>query len=155
MGLAEMTRVTSFTLRLVVPAALFLAGCVGDLVDLTPREGPPMPDLSMGGGNPDMAATTLSFMANINPDITAPNGTCSSAACHGGATVPIIKDNDAAGNLTQFKLKVDAANPANSSVLLTGLPGKTPPHTGAAYFTGTNDAKYQKWLAWIQGGQLP
>ena len=97
----------------------------------------------------------LSFATNINPDIIAPNGTCSSAACHGGATVPIIKDNDPNGNYTQFKLKVDAANPANSAVLLTGLPGKTPPHTGAAYCTGTSDAKYQKWLAWIQGGQLP
>ena len=153
MRLAEYRPVPVTILHFLIACVLLSAGCVGDLIDLTPRDGGGLADLT-GGGNPDMAGGgTLSFATDINKDVTSPMGTCSASTCHGGTQIPLLKDNDAANNYTNFKAECNATMPAMSAVLTKGLPGAA--HTGGSYFTGTNDAKYTKWLNWISGGMQP
>jgi hypothetical protein len=165
MPLALKSASMSHRLRFVVQAAfvsaLFtLAGCVGDLVELTPRD-------FAGGGGGDMAMPpsgdmagggSVSFATSINPDIVTGGFNCTSASCHGGVQVPTLKDGagEVMNNYTQAKTR--ATNGATSLWLTKMLPvaeGGVTHLGGNAYFPNKTDAKYLKWLSWVTGGQAP
>jgi hypothetical protein len=165
MPLALMLASMSHRLRFVVQAAfvsaLFtLTGCVGDLVELTPRD-------FAGTGGGDMATTgtddmggggAVSFATGINPDLVTGAFNCTSASCHGGVQVPVLKDGAAEIMNNYMAAKVRATNGATSLWLTKMLPvaeGGVTHLGGNAYFPNKQDAKYVKWLSWVTGGQAP
>jgi hypothetical protein len=144
---------------------LLMSGCVGDLVELTPgartdMAQPPQaqPDLSGGGttgggGNADLAEPAPHFNPTIQADVDSLG--CSAASCHGGTQVPVLKrlpitQADIDANYAAFK--AEAMNGAQSNILVKNLAGSGVSHTGGSSFTNTQDAVYQRWLAWINGG---
>jgi hypothetical protein len=148
-------------------ASLFvLSGCVGDLVELTPGTRTDMAqqqqvaaDMAQGGGttgtggNADLAAPTPHFNPTIQADIDTLG--CSAASCHGGTQVPLLKrmpilQADIDANYMHFK--AEAANGEQSNILVKNLAGSGVTHTGGSAFATKQDAVYQRWLAWINGG---
>jgi len=143
-------------------ASLFvLSGCVGDLVELTPGARTDMAqqqqvdvDLATGGGgNADMAAPAPHFNPTIQADIDTLG--CSAASCHGGTQVPLLKrlpvaQADIDSNYAAFK--AEAMNGEQSNILVKNLAGSGVTHTGGSSFANKQDAVYQRWLAWINGG---
>jgi hypothetical protein len=126
-------------------ASLFLlAGCVGDLVDLTP--GPltaTSPDLAEastgettgGGGGGDLAVAAPHFIPTIQADVDALG--CSAASCHGGSQKPILKRMPiAAADITANynALKAEALNGAQSNILVKNLAGSGVTHSGGSSF---------------------
>ncbi len=165
MRLAPYRTAMSHRLRFVVQTALIsaslaLIGCVGDLVELTGRDGG-------GGGGRDMAMAQgdlatgdgggpVSFAASVNPDFTSLG--CTIAGCHGGTQIPVLKDGAAEVMNNFMHAKTEATNGATSLLLTKPLAvaagGVT--HTGGnGFFASTQDAKYKVWLAWVTGGQAP
>jgi hypothetical protein len=143
--------------------SLFLAGCLGNIVPLYPGVEPTTggsPDLGggRGGGGGDAAGSGTPQNVTFS-DVTADlDGKSCTAACHANPGLPtttlhLIPRAMAAGDkmANYTKLSALARSGAQSSLLVGGLPGATPAHTGAAYFTGTDDALYKKWLKWYRG----
>ena len=143
---------------------LLMSGCVGDLVELTPGNNRPadmattpvsQPDLS--NGNPqqpaDMAEPPPHFTPTIQADIDSLG--CSASSCHGGTQIPLLKrlptaQADIDANYNAFK---GEANMGEMSKILTkNLAGSGVTHTGGSSFANKQDAIYQRWLAWINGG---
>jgi len=163
---------------LVVSGSVGAVGCIGDIIESQPQGMTTSPDLAPpggggggGGGGTDAGAgndaaggggggggDTGAFAA-IQQDIDTAHGSvksCSdSTSCHGLGVKPALKAATASGfslddNYNAFKEEVDLATPANSKVLTKNLPGGS--HVGGAAFTGTDDAVYKRWLAWITAG---
>jgi len=167
MRLADIAPAMSFCIRSVCCAALFsllTPGCVGDLVELSGRDqGVSSPDLAgptpdMGGGGGDGGGGGPSFANDINPDLVTGAFGCSAASCHGTTQVPLLKDGagEVTNNYTSFKTR---ATLGEMSLVLTKLlpiaEGGIAHSGGNSYFTNKQDAKYVKWLSWVNGGQLP
>jgi hypothetical protein len=134
---------------------VMMAGCTGDLVELNSAK----QDLSFGNvdlaqsGGGEMGPSNLKFYPDIQMDIDNVLG-CSTAGCHGGTQIPVLKNGATAandqGNYAAFLNDVNTAAPDQSLVLTKNLPGAS--HGGGAKFTGTNDPTYKRWLGWIQAG---
>jgi hypothetical protein len=108
---------------------------------------PPVVDMAGGGG-------TKSFTTDIMPDIVSLG--CTSAGCHGGTVVPVLKDAAAELMNNYMHAKTEATNGANSLLLTKLLPiaeGGVAHAGGNAFFPNKADAKYLKWLAWVTDGQ--
>jgi hypothetical protein len=156
MGLAQQDRVRHWALI----AALPLAACTGDLVDITgPRsdasaaaDASGASDDLAGGGDPDGGTTaTVHFNPDIEKDIEAKG--CTLGACHGGTQIPVLKNGAVNDNYTAFK--AEAMQGENSPVLLKNLSGSGVSHTGGSAFASKADPVYVRWLAWINGGNAP
>ena len=148
----------------VLLGVLLLSGCVGDIVELTPgartdmAQGqpdltPPSGNQDMGGGAIDQAQAAPNFNPTIQADIDSLG--CSAASCHGGTQVPVLKRMpalaaDITANYTAFK--AEAGQGAQSLILTKNLAGSGVTHTGGSSFANKQDAVYQRWLAWINGG---
>ena len=143
---------------------LLMSGCVGDLVELTPGQRTadmantpvgPSPDLSQGPTQQpaDMAQPPPHFNPTIQADIDSLG--CTASSCHGGTQVPVLKrlptaTADITANYNAFK--AEAMNGEMSNILTKNLAGSGVTHTGGSSFANKQDAIYQRWLAWINGG---
>jgi hypothetical protein len=143
-------------------ALALLAGCTGDLVELTPGS----PDMSVGavadlaqaGGGEMGPSVGAKFSPDIQADLDAKG--CTSVACHGTSgnnSVMYVKpmataQADIDTNYMNVMNEVNKTSPAQSPLLVQ--PGTTGSgHVGGIVFTmGANDPTYMKWLAWIQAG---
>ncbi len=132
-----------------------LSGCIGDLVELTPKDQGTNnnPDLSMGGGGGDGGGGgNPVFNPDIFNDIVSLG--CTSGGCHGGTTPPVLKNmtdpTTMMANYTNFT--ADANMGAGSLVLTKNLAGNGVSHGGGKAFPSTSDPVYMRWLAWINAG---
>jgi hypothetical protein len=144
--------------------ALLLAGCVGDLIDITPHGGSPDGGATDGSaGSSDGSGVNLmpKFFPDIQHDLDLL--TCTSVSCHGAAQEPIYHPNPTAQadqDANYMVISIRAMAGANSLVLVkttrptcdVSPPSGIAPHGGACFFTGPTDPTYQKWLAWINAG---
>jgi hypothetical protein len=142
---------------------LFLAGCLGDIVPLhpgvNPGAGADMTSGGGGGGGGEDAGGGTPQNVTFSDVMADVDGKSCTAACHANPGLPTttlhltpraMAAADKMANYTKMSALSKAG--AGSALLVRGLPGATPAHTGAAYFTGTDDALYKKWLAWIEAG---
>lgn len=130
-------------------------GCVGDLVEQPGKGGTTTTgDMATGMTAGDMAmaagdgGTTQSV--HFDPDIKNDIVSCAAGtSCHSpGGLQPIVTKTDVMADYMGFKMRAMAGE--NSLVLTKGL--AMPSHTGGAYLTSKTDAKYIKWLAWVNAG---
>ena len=146
---------------------LVLSGCVGDLVELTPGSKvdlatQPVPSVDLGGSTEDAAPggsvdLVLVPAPHFDPTIQADIDSlgCSASSCHGGTQIPVLKrmpvlPADIATNYNDFK--AEAMNGEASNILVKNLAGSGVTHTGGSSFADKSDPIYQRWLAWINGG---
>jgi len=106
-----------------------------------------------GGGQDDLAVATPKFNPTLQADIDSLG--CSAASCHGGTQVPVLKrlpvaQADIDANYAAFKGEANMGELSN--ILTKNLAGSGVTHTGGSSFANKQDAIYQRWLAWINGG---
>jgi hypothetical protein len=124
-------------------------------------------DMSGGGGNDGMSGTAVKFSGaapSIEADITAAG--CAVSECHvittagmmsAGTPLNLIAtptaQSDIDANYASFKALTTTSDPTMSLVLVyaTGGPGGTG-HSGGQVIT-TGDEVYNRWVAWIGGGE--
>jgi hypothetical protein len=150
MRLAEQCNVR-LAVRLLV---IGMAGCTGDIVDLTPTN----TDASPTGG--DMAGSMNGELGtqayHFNPDINNDLQNCGAATtgCHrSGQTTVLVPGTDTTtvqANYTNFMAVANQAMGENSPALAHLLPGAG--HGGGTIFTSKTDPMYVRWLAWINQG---
>ena len=150
---------------------LLMAGCVGDLVELTPglkggavdmaqppatgdlAQAPSGQDDAAPAAPTDMAAPPVHFDPTIQADIDSLG--CSAASCHGGTQVPILvrmpaAATDKTNNYDHFKS--EAMMGELSNILVKNLVASGVTHTGGSSFAAKTDPIYQRWLLWIEQG---
>ncbi len=121
-----------------------LAGCHGDLFDLSP---------DAGGGDDAATSSGVFFAPAIQHDLDAQS--CAAAGpCHGGgAPMHLTADPPDAPALAANYAEVKPRASADSASLLlqkTLQGGAT--HAGTQPFASTSDPTYQRWLGWIRAG---
>ena len=158
MPIAERNRMLRFAI------VLLMSGCVGDLVELTPGSKTTVdmantqveqPDLAgmQQQETPDMAQPPPHFNPTIQADVDSLG--CTASSCHGGTQVPVLKrlptaQADIDANYAAFKGEANMGELSN--ILTKNLAGSGVTHTGGSSFVNKQDAVYQRWLAWINGG---
>jgi hypothetical protein len=163
-AVAEARRLLNETpMRTFLPvfAIAIMAGCTGDLVELTAGS----PDMSAGAaadmaqaGGGELGPSSVKFSPDIQMDLDAKG--CTSVACHGTSgnnSVMYIKpmataQADIDMNYMDVMNEINTTSPAQSPLLIQpGTAGSG--HVGGMVLTmGTSDPTYIKWLAWIQAG---
>jgi hypothetical protein len=141
-----------------------MAGCTGDLVDIGAgaKQDMAFSDVDMvqaGGG--EMGPINTKFNPDIQTDLDKEG--CTLGACHGtmgNGSVMYVKamatvQADIDANYMNVLKEVNKTAPDQSPLLRNPLAGSGSGHAGTTPFASTNDATYQKWLAWISAGASP
>lgn len=164
----------SLGLAIITVLAVCCGGCVGEVVDLTAdlaarqpddlalpaREDAALPVAAEDGGSAlDLAPPPPAppgFQAEIQKDIDGRG--CSNGGCHGGGAPMHLVPSPVAGadRMQNYKaFSARAMNGAQSLVLSKNLAGSGTSHAGGTSFPSKSDPVYQRWLAWIAGGNSP
>jgi hypothetical protein len=145
---------------LTVFAIVLMTGCTGDLIELNTS-----PDMAFSGamemgqgGGGELGPSTTHFSPDIQMDLDAKG--CTLTACHGAmgtGALLFVKPNataqaDIDTNYMNVMGEINTTAPDQSPLLLNPLVGSGSGHQGTMPFANTQDATYQKWLAWIQAG---
>ncbi|MGZ3426230.1 MAG: hypothetical protein ACXVCV_06250 [Polyangia bacterium] len=140
---------------------MVMAGCTGDLVELTAGGG--KQDMSFAGVDMAQAAggemgPSGAVFTDIQTDLDAKG--CTITACHGtsgNGSVMFVKpmatvQADIDANYMHVMAEINTTQADQSPLLRNPLAGSGSGHAGTTPFASTADPTYQKWLAWIKAG---
>lgn len=143
----------------ICSTAYLLAGCIGELVELTDSDlSATIADMTTSGGDGGGGGGPH-FIPDIQNDLNAKS--CGLTGCHGPGSpnMPVFinkpmttADEDA--NYNNFKTQalnlMGSQDPAMSYILTFLLPGGG--HGGGTMLPSTSDPVYLRWKAWIAAG---
>ncbi len=140
-----------------------MAGCTGDLVELSPNGSKDMSvgaavDMAQGAGGEMGPTVATKYSPDIQMDLDSKG--CTVTACHGtmgDGSVMYIKplataQADIDTNYMNAMAEINLGTPDQSKLLRFPLAGSGSGHAGTTPFASTSDPTYMKWLAWIQAG---
>jgi hypothetical protein len=154
-------------LKVALPATLLAMGCIPTspngaapvaTIDMAAVASSPAADLAVAALDGATSTTAAHFDPDIQHDLDSLG--CTTSACHGGATSPVILPMPAtsAAWLSNYDdihkdcTTLDCLGGGANSLLLTKPLQGSVVHGGIKPFSSTSDPIYQRWLAWIAAG---